>query len=132
MPYKNPEDKKECARRRYERQKNDSNFKERKKREAAARYKRNKQDPNFLTWKQKLIKDGKDKPCDSCGVYNDWRCNDFHHKDPNIKEFTISNSEARKTKEEYRLEMSKCYVLCCLCHRKIHANLLEMIPNERS
>ena len=128
MPYKNKEDARAASRRRYERQKNDPEFKARKKREAAARYQRNKQDPNYLTWKQKLIKSEKDRPCDSCGEYNDWRLNDFHHKDPSEKEFTISCNNKTVTKASYKAEMSKCYVLCCMCHRKIHSNLLEMIP----
>ena len=127
MPHKNIEDRRAYLKKRYEKQKNDPVFKEKKAKQAAARYKRQKQDPNFLTWKQKLIKAAKDKPCDSCGEYNDWRCNDFHHKNPNEKEFTISNSSERVTKEQFEVEMGKCYVLCCMCHRKIHSNLLEMI-----
>ena len=127
MPYKDKAKAREADRRRYERLKNDPEFKARKKREAAARYQRNKQDPEFLTWKQKLIKAEKDRPCDSCGEYNDWRLNDFHHKNPEEKSFTISCNNVTVTKEEYVEEMRKCYVLCCMCHRKIHSNLLEMI-----
>ena len=128
MPYKDPERARLAAKESYNRIKNNPEFKERKKREAALRYQRNKENPNFLTWKQKILKEAKDRPCDSCGVYNDWRCNDFHHKNPADKSFTISNSAPRVTKEEFNLEISKCYVLCCLCHRKIHSNLLDMIP----
>ena len=128
MPYKDPERARLAAKESYNRIKNNPEFKERKKREAALRYQRNKENPNFLTWKQKILKEAKDRPCDSCGVYNDWRCNDFHHKNPEDKSFTISNSSARVTKEEFGLEISKCYVLCCLCHRKIHSNLLDMLP----
>ena len=130
MPYADPAKRKEADRRRYERLKNDPEYKARKKKSAAERYQRNKQDPDWLTWKQKLIKTEKDRPCDSCGEYNDWRLNDFHHKDPTDKEFTISNpvrNGQHPTKEHFQLEMSKCYVLCCMCHRKIHSNLLEMI-----
>ena len=130
MPHKNIEDRRAYLKKRYEKQKNDPFFKEKKAKQAAARYQRNKQDPNHLTWKQKLIKEEKDRPCDSCGEYNDWRLNDFHHKDPTEKEFTISNpmrNGQHPTKEQFQLEMSKCYVLCCMCHRKIHSNLLEMI-----
>ena len=127
MPYKDPAKRAQASRERYQRIKDNPEYKERKARNSARRYKENKKDPNFLTWKQKILKEGKDKPCDSCGVYNDWRCNDFHHKNPADKSFTISNSAARVTKEEFNLEISKCYVLCCLCHRKIHSNLLEML-----
>lgn len=130
MPYKNPEDARACAKRRYERQKNNPEHKARKKREAAARYQRNKQDPFYLGWKQRLLKENKEVPCASCGGEFPFQCMDFHHKNPEEKEFTISAING--TKEQLEKEISKCYVLCCMCHRKLHANLLEIIPNERS
>jgi len=44
---------------------------------------------------------------------------DFHHVDPMGKDFTISN---RMTSwERIRPELSKCVLLCCRCHREVHA-----------
>jgi len=126
MPYKNKEDLRAYNRRRYEKLKDCPEHQARKKREAAARYKRNKQDPNYLSWKQRILKEHKEVPCDSCGETFPYQCMDFHHKDSEEKSFTISSSGNDK-RELLEAEIAKCYVLCCMCHRKIHSNLLEMI-----
>jgi|TARA_B100000085_G_C18439025_1_gene469954 hypothetical protein len=125
MPYKNKEDLRAYNRRRYEKLKDCPEHKARKKREAAERYKRNKQDPNYLSWKQRILKEHKEVPCASCGESYPYQCMDFHHRNPAEKEFTVSAING--TREQLETEISKCYVLCCMCHRKIHANLLEMI-----
>ena len=125
MPYADPIKRREADRRRYERQKNDPDFKLRKKTEAAKRYQKNKQDPNFLSWKQRILKENKEVPCAACGESHPWQCMDFHHKNPADKEFTISAING--TREQLELEISKCYVLCCMCHRKIHSNLLTIL-----
>jgi len=123
MPYKDPIERKEADRRRYERLKNDSTYKERKKRNAAERWKNRADD--HLSWKQRILKEHKSVPCVACGETFPWQCMDFHHKNPNEKEFTVSSISG--TREQLETEISKCYVLCCMCHRKLHANLLNII-----
>ena len=56
--------------------------------------------------------------CEKCGE-NHPGCLDFHHKDPNEKEFTISKV-VTKGKKKLLEEISKCIVLCSNCHRKLH------------
>jgi hypothetical protein len=48
---------------------------------------------------------------------------EFHHKDPNQKEFEITKALYRITKvsvQELNDELDKCIVLCSNCHRKEH------------
>lgn len=44
---------------------------------------------------------------------------DFHHKDPNQKEYTISKRTNTKL-ETLMPEIEKCVVLCSNCHREYH------------
>lgn len=71
--------------------------------------------------KHKLIeyKGGK---CEKCG-YN--KCDgalQFHHLNPNEKEFTISNTNLGnlKTFEDFYKEVDKCILLCANCHAEEH------------
>jgi len=82
-----------------------------------------RQNMNRKNKKQALInyKGGK---CFICG-YN--KCNsalEFHHKDPNEKDFTLSNHYG-KTVEDIKKELDKCDLLCSNCHREVHEKMLE-------
>lgn len=57
---------------------------------------------------------------------NDPSCLDFHHKDPNEKDFQVSQI-ADVSKERFLAEIAKCAVLCANCHRKLHAGLFSLI-----
>lgn len=52
-------------------------------------------------------------------------CIDFHHINPEEKEFTISKHRNR-SKEWLSIEITKCVCLCANCHRKVHAGLLNL------
>lgn len=61
--------------------------------------------------------------CEKCGE-NHIACLDFHHKDKDNKESSISkmvtnNCSIKKIKKE----MEKCMVLCSNCHRILHYEL---------
>ena len=48
---------------------------------------------------------------------------DFHHKDPETKEFGLNqNSLQRYSWEKILNEFKKCELVCALCHRLIHNN----------
>jgi len=49
---------------------------------------------------------------------------DFHHLDPNEKDFYISKMRGRNDDLVWA-EIRKCVVLCANCHRKHHAGLPE-------
>ena len=63
-------------------------------------------------------------PCIVCGE-SEPVCIDFHHKNPEEKEFTISKHQSR-SKEWLTKEISKCVCLCSNCHRKVHAGLIKL------
>lgn len=74
--------------------------------------------------KEKLIeyKGGK---CEKCG-YN--KCSDaleFHHNNPNEKDFGISTRGDIKSFEALKKEVDKCTLLCSNCHRELHFNLKQ-------
>ena len=48
---------------------------------------------------------------------------DFHHLDPSQKEMCIAGFMRFKSKLEIYKEVNKCVVLCCICHRRLHAGL---------
>jgi DNA invertase Pin-like site-specific DNA recombinase len=79
---------------------------------------------NVVEWrKRKKIEllEYKGGKCEKCG-YN--KCVDaleFHHIDPNEKDFTISGKSW--SFDRLKNEVDKCILLCSNCHREIHYEL---------
>lgn len=77
-------------------------------------------------WRKKVkakLVDSKGGCCERCG-YN--KCIDaleFHHRNPNEKDFTISGKSwsFQKLKEE----TDKCILVCSNCHKEIHYEIRE-------
>lgn len=44
---------------------------------------------------------------------------DFHHRNPEEKEFNISRTSFRKGRAKLLIEMAKCDLLCSNCHRVV-------------
>lgn len=61
----------------------------------------------------------------ACCSENDPVCLDFHHRDPETREFAIAGSWSRSL-ERIEAELAKCIVLCANCHRKVHAGALVL------
>ena len=62
--------------------------------------------------------------CDWCGLeYNGINASifEFHHKDPSIKENSISTLLMNRTMDDIELEIEKCVMICAHCHI-IHHN----------
>jgi hypothetical protein len=58
--------------------------------------------------------------CEKCGEDHP-ACIEYHHKDPEQKDFQISKAAQRGLgKEKILEEIAKCLVVCSNCHRKIH------------
>ena len=58
---------------------------------------------------------------------NSPECLDFHHTDPNTKEYNITDLARRGySMKAIMREVEKCVVLCANCHRKYHAGTLEL------
>lgn len=63
--------------------------------------------------------------CELCG-YN--KCIDaleFHHLDPNQKDFSISDRDIKLDWEKIKNELDKCILICANCHRELHAHEKE-------
>jgi len=66
--------------------------------------------------------------CERCGWSGHFSGLDFHHIEPNEKDFSPSAMElAKKSWEKVKNELDKCELLCALCHRLEHSkyDLLE-------
>lgn len=76
--------------------------------------------------------DYKGGKCSVCG-YN--KCNaalDFHHLDPNEKDFSISQFKRvswEQNKNEIICELDKCILVCSNCHRELHDSLNTSTEN---
>lgn len=51
---------------------------------------------------------------------------DLHHLDPSTKEFTVAAALKKVGYERLVAEISKCVALCAICHRLLHAGLVEL------
>ena len=74
--------------------------------------------------KDKAI-DHKGGSCEIC-EYN--KCNEaleFHHLDPNAKDFGIGDGNYRSWRK-VKIELDKCIMVCANCHREVHAGLIEI------
>lgn len=61
--------------------------------------------------------------CETCGE-NHISCLDFHHLDPNEKDFDVAKMVHEGWGwEKIMSEISKCIVLCANCHRKVHYDI---------
>lgn len=74
--------------------------------------------------KQMLIqyKGGK---CEKCGYNKCSRALEFHHLDPNEKDFGLSKC-LTKNISNLKAEADKCILLCSNCHAEIHQELFEL------
>jgi hypothetical protein len=67
-----------------------------------------------------LATQGIELACDACGEDHP-AVIDFHHTDPQVKEFSISVAvRKRYSMERITGEIKKCRQLCSNCHRKLH------------
>jgi len=79
--------------------------------DAVARRRRN------LKLKALKYKGGK---CEQCGYKKSIRALEFHHRDPNEKDFHISNGGHTRSWDRVKTELDKCDLLCANCHAETH------------
>lgn len=77
--------------------------------------------------KQEAVK-YKGGKCSQCGYDKCLDALDFHHIDPLQKDWSIRSSLMRKSLhlEKLKPELDKCLLVCCRCHREIHAGLITV------
>lgn len=61
------------------------------------------------------------KQCSCCGYNKCIEALEFHHLDPNEKDFSISDRDILLDWEQIKKELDKCIVVCANCHREIHS-----------
>ena len=69
--------------------------------------------------------------CAMCGYSKCWEALEFHHVDPDTKEYAVSKLMAHsflRIMDEAR----KCIVLCANCHRELHAGLIDVAKLTKS
>lgn len=59
--------------------------------------------------------------CQRCGYNKCVDAMDFHHRDPNEKDFSVSHKGHCKSWQHIKKELDKCDLLCSNCHREIHS-----------
>lgn len=69
--------------------------------------------------KKQLLVDSLGGECQRCGYSKCLGALDFHHLDPDTKEFEI-NSRSNSSFEKCLKEANKCVLLCANCHREEH------------
>ena len=69
--------------------------------------------------------------CEGCGYSKCAGALEFHHRDPNEKDFTLSGIKKTKLNDEIRNELDKCDLLCANCHREAHWKPMEFINLSR-
>lgn len=63
--------------------------------------------------------------CENCGYDRCIGALEFHHKDPNQKDFGISGTKQTASWKKIKAEVDKCVLLCSNCHREEHARIYD-------
>ena len=67
--------------------------------------------------------------CEQCGYDRCIDALEFHHRDPALKDFSISSKGYTRSWEKVVKELDKCVMLCANCHRELHAKLAAFSRN---
>ncbi len=70
---------------------------------------------------KKLCVDYKGSKCIRCDYNKCLDALEFHHTNPNTKDFNISEKRTKFLTEEIKKELDKCILLCSNCHREEHS-----------
>lgn len=79
---------------------------------------------NVVEWRKRTklkLVEYKGGECEKCGYRKCIDALEFHHKDPNEKDFTISGKSW--SFERLKKETDKCILVCSNCHKEIHFEL---------
>jgi len=62
--------------------------------------------------------------CQECGYHKYNGALEFHHIDPNEKDFHLSALKSYAFSDKVKTELDKCVLLCANCHREVHGGLI--------
>jgi 5-methylcytosine-specific restriction endonuclease McrA len=75
--------------------------------------------------KQLAVKYKNDK-CSICGYNKYLGTLEFHHLNPNEKDFGVGSKGYTRSWELVKLELDKCILVCSNCHKEIHGGLIKI------
>jgi transposase len=81
--------------------------------------------------KRKLVEEAGGR-CVICGYDRCQQVLEFHHLDPDLKEFQLSHNGATRSLAKSRAEARKCILLCANCHREVEAGITAVPLNSVS
>jgi len=70
--------------------------------------------------------DYKGEKCQCCGYDKYIGALEFHHIDPNEKDFSLSHRGYCYSWDKVKKELDKCILVCSNCHREIHAGIIKV------
>ena len=81
----------------------------------------------FVELKQRKLDEVFGTSCVVCGYSRCRKALDFHHTNPNIKEYEPSQiTRNYMTVENMLKELESCVLLCSNCHREVHAGFITL------
>lgn len=97
----------------------------------SAERKRKQNIANVSDWRRRLKKravEYKGGSCISCGYNRCLRALQFHHRDPNKKDFQIAGR--LRSWNNVLIEINKCDLVCSNCHAEIHDSSLVQLAGR--
>jgi len=64
--------------------------------------------------------------CAICGYKKCIKALEFHHRNPTVKDFGISEKGYTRSWDRVRQELDKCVMLCANCHREVHEGITRL------
>lgn len=75
---------------------------------------------------KEILVEYKGGKCEICGYNKCISALEFHHLDPNAKDFGIGAKGYTRSIEINKKEVDKCILVCANCHREIHEGLINL------
>ncbi len=80
---------------------------------------------------RKLAVEYKGSNCEICGYNKCGSALEFHHIEPNVKDFGISAKGYTRSWQKVKSELDKCILLCANCHRELHDGTTQLSAVRR-
>lgn len=64
--------------------------------------------------------------CQICGYNKCSEALEFHHLNPNKKDFNLSDRNLKNNWPDIKKEIDKCILVCSNCHREIHSGYIKL------
>lgn len=82
--------------------------------------------PKLSQLNRDIILEKKKSGCICCGYKEYPIALDLHHIDPSTKLYSVSSRVGSAGFKAILAEVDKCIVLCAICHRLLHAGIIQL------